>query len=325
MQEKIDAEFIDKWEKAYDKLESDEEEYQSIIKIASSELRETKSIPKWTFERILNWKSQRLKGIVQLNKYSEDYKPVIDKCALEDNLRIKLNLLLSLYGIAVPTGTTILHFMLPHNVPIMDVRTTETLVHNGYLQHKSRTERNFWIFYDVIMRIKNDTNRPLRTIDRALFSYHKVMLSKMKGLPCAKSNYKIKDEPKVTIEKFIYEYHDMSVPEFMEYLASQYIENETQKNLFLSSGVWTKVRLNYIAGLILKGRGRETFSPKEIREVICEELIPSLSEIEDSQLSSLILTQDVHKDSNSKYNNGYYCLENVDRGQYRFIGLEKKH
>jgi hypothetical protein len=55
-----------------------------------------------------------------------------------------------------------------------------------------------------------------------------------------------------------------------------------------------KVRLNYIAGSILASRGKSTFSPKEIRNFIRGELIPTISFINDASLSSLILTQDVH-------------------------------
>jgi len=82
-----------------------------------------------------------------------------------------------------------------------------------------------------------------------------------------------------------------------------------------------KVRLNYIAGLIFSSRGKDIFTPKEIRNLVCAELIPSISNMNDTSLSSLILTQDVHDKAKKVYNNGYPCLKKVSRGNYKFIGF----
>ncbi|MFZ2455712.1 MAG: hypothetical protein WAX07_04485 [Candidatus Altiarchaeia archaeon] len=205
----------------------------------------------------------------------------------------------------------------------MDVRTTEALFFNDYLKNKNRTEKNFLEHYRAIIRIKESTNKSLRDIDRALMAYHKSEIGIEKS-NFSKASTEVKPKYEESIEKYIIKDYGLSVEEFMKQLANQYIDDDTQKNIFLSSGVWTKVRLNYLASLILSSRGREFFSPKEIMEVIREELIPSLSEIEDQRLSGWILTQDVHKDSKSEYNNEYYCLEKVSHGQYKFIGLNRK-
>lgn len=119
-------------------------------------------------------------------------------------------------------------------------------------------------------------------------------------------------------------YYNRSVEEFAHYLADKYITDSKQKEIFLESGVWLKVRLNYIAGLLLSNRGKEIFSPKEIRDIIREEIIPTLTEISDAQLSGTILTSDVHINAVSpKWNNGYPCLEQIGRGKYRFIGFNE--
>lgn len=116
--------------------------------------------------------------------------------------------------------------------------------------------------------------------------------------------------------------HNKSVAEFSEFIAEKYIENEEQKETFLKDGVWMKIRLNYIAGLILTAKGKALFSPKEIRDILREELIPSLKEFNDSTLSGMLLTSDVHiQAANPKWHNGYPCLEKVGNGQYRFIGF----
>ena len=144
-----------------------------------------------------------------------------------------------------------------------------------------------------------------------------------------KSRLKHKKDNKVESKKetlilknYIFEYHQMSIEEFSEHIADHYINDPKQKEFFLRKGIWLKVKLNYIAGLILTSRGKKVFSPKELRKVIISELVPSLSEMSNKRLSSLILTQDVHKESNKEYNNGNYCLKKIDRGLYKFIGFE---
>jgi len=80
--------------------------------------------------------------------------------------------------------------------------------------------------------------------------------------------------------------------------------------------------LNYIAALILSSQGKKIFSPKEIRETVIKELLPSISSIDGQTLSGMILTRDVHKKAKILYNNGYYCLEKVGRGAYKFLGFK---
>jgi hypothetical protein len=123
------------------------------------------------------------------------------------------------------------------------------------------------------------------------------------------------------LESYIYSSYKMSIADFIGYLANKYISDGYQKEIFLKKGVWLKVRLNYIAGKILTSKSKSTFSPKEIRDCIREELIPSISTLNDASFSGLILTQDVHDTAKEEYNNGYPCLKKVSRGVYKFIGF----
>ncbi len=127
------------------------------------------------------------------------------------------------------------------------------------------------------------------------------------------------------IEPHIFKSFGINIDEFANYLADKYIVDNQQKEIFLSEGVWLKVRLNYIGGLILKLEGKEIFSPKDIRAVLKSKVITSLSEISDKQFSGCLLTQDVCLDApNPKWHNGFPCLERVAVGKYRFIGLRPK-
>lgn len=126
------------------------------------------------------------------------------------------------------------------------------------------------------------------------------------------------------IESHIFKTFGKSIEEFTQFLAEKYISDQNEKKIFLKNNVWLKVRLNYIAGLILTSQGKKIFSPKDIRNIIREKIIPSLSEISDDQLSSILLTSDVHRDAKElKYHNGFPCLKKVSRGKYRFIGFSK--
>lgn len=130
------------------------------------------------------------------------------------------------------------------------------------------------------------------------------------------------DQDKRRLDFYVFVSYNLSMQDFVKYLSDKYISDKSQRELFLLKGVWMKVRLNYIAGLILTIRGRDTFTPKDIRGIIREELIPSISIMDDQRLSSIVLTQDVHDKAKKEYNNGHPCLKSIGDGTYRFIGLK---
>lgn len=117
----------------------------------------------------------------------------------------------------------------------------------------------------------------------------------IKRYSCSKSTNDSRENHKL-IEAHIFKSYQMNKDEFTTYLADKYITDDQQKEIFLSKDVWLKVKLNYIAGLILTQNGKVVFSPKDIRELLSS-IIPSLSEISDNQLSGCLLTQDVCVDA----------------------------
>lgn len=133
-----------------------------------------------------------------------------------------------------------------------------------------------------------------------------------------------KDDNQI-IRDYIRKSYNMSVDEFSEFIADKYIKDSNQKKIFLQKGVWLKIKLNYIAGLILYLQGKEVFTPKELRDIIRNEIIPSISEMSDNQLSGILLTSDVHLNAkDAKWHNGYPCLKQIERGKYKFIGFNSK-
>jgi len=169
---RINDTFISKWHPVYDKLESDEGKYHAIISDVASDISQSNSISKNTFINILDWKASRLKGIVKLNEYGE-YEKAISDCIKSREER-KVSIIVELYGIGLPLGTTILHFIYPNSFPIMDIRTAETLLYAGYIESDKRDLNRYPILRSTILKIVQIYPKwNLRQIDRALFAFHK--------------------------------------------------------------------------------------------------------------------------------------------------------
>lgn len=89
-------------------------------------------------------------------------------------------------GIGAPSGSTLLHFIAPDVIPIIDVRTVEVLHEARLLSSKQRDLAHYEEFRLAVKRIKERCpGWSLREIDRALFAYHKLVLEKK--LRCASS------------------------------------------------------------------------------------------------------------------------------------------
>ena len=168
----IDDSFISKWHPRYDETEDDEKEYGRILLAVADDIKTLGTVSKNIFIYLLNWKTPRLKGVVRLNDFNL-YADAIKSClgVLEDQ---KLKILDDLYGVGVPFGSTILHFIYPDKFPIMDVRTVEVLHTGGYIKFKSRDAQRYPAFKAAIFSIHQQSPRwTLRQIDRALLLFIK--------------------------------------------------------------------------------------------------------------------------------------------------------
>jgi hypothetical protein len=117
-----------------------------------------------------------VKGIVKLDKFIVYEKGIADAHRAEEDQ--KLIILLRLYGIGPPVGSTILHFMYPNSFPIIDIRTAETLHYAGRIKSSSTNFLHHASFRSEMLKIaKENSSFTLREIDRALFAYHKIDLS----------------------------------------------------------------------------------------------------------------------------------------------------
>jgi hypothetical protein len=185
----IDDAFIEEWDPKY--RERDEGDYGEVMAIVAKDLEVSRTISKRTFLRIWNWKgAMRVIRHVRLDQYDSRYAAAFRRAASappERKLYILIDPTAKLPGIGAPTGSTILHFMHPETMPIIDVRTVGVLFKAGLISTNSRDLGHYEEFRKAIERIKKRCpSRSLRQIDRALFACHKDVLDKTpRGSRCS--------------------------------------------------------------------------------------------------------------------------------------------
>jgi hypothetical protein len=82
-------------------------------------------------------------------------------------------------GVEAATASTLLHFVHPEEMPIIDVRTIGVLFAAGLISTSHKDLEHYDEFRQAILRIQSSCpGRSLREIDRALFAYHKEILGK---------------------------------------------------------------------------------------------------------------------------------------------------
>jgi hypothetical protein len=151
----------------YDVTGNDEREYQRLV-------GEVARDPQGTFLAVWNWKgAMRVIHHVNLEEYNSVYATAFRRAASKSPER-KLAALLApgvkLSGVEAPTGSTILHFMHPQVMPIIDVRTVEVLYAAGLLSTNRRDLAHYNEFRQAIEAIRHRCpGWSLREIDRSLF------------------------------------------------------------------------------------------------------------------------------------------------------------
>jgi hypothetical protein len=177
----IDDTFIREWGPKYDQTEHDEPEYQNLLTAVARDICLTGTLSKDTFLSIWKWKgAMRVIRHVKLDEYDALYATAFRKVLTappEQKLHVLLEPSVKLPGVETPTGSTIIHFMHPDLMPIIDVRTAEVLLTFGLVSTDRRNLRH----YEEFRRAMDSLRRrcpgwTLRQIDKALFAYHKQVL-----------------------------------------------------------------------------------------------------------------------------------------------------
>jgi hypothetical protein len=186
----IDDGFIREWEPKYDLIENDEAEYQRLVPAVARDMASMGTISEKLFLAISKWKgAMRVIGHVALAAYDTLYAPAFRRAASETPER-KLAALIApgvkLPGVEAATGSTVIHFMHPQLMPIIDVRTIGVL----FVARLISTESKDLAHYEQFRRAVDGIRRrcpswTLRQIDRALFAYHKLALDTGRTGACA--------------------------------------------------------------------------------------------------------------------------------------------
>jgi hypothetical protein len=185
----IDDAFIREWEPKYDLIENDEAEYQRLVPEVARDMASTGTISEKTFLAIWKWKgAMRVIGHVALGAYGSLYAPAFRRVASDPPER-KLTALIAsgvkLPGVEAATGSTVIHFIHPQLMPIIDVRTIGVLFVARLISTESKDLAHYEEFRRAIDGIRRRCpSWTLRQIDRALFAYHKLVLDRGRAGGC---------------------------------------------------------------------------------------------------------------------------------------------
>lgn len=188
----IDDAFIRKWHPKYDETEGDDPDYSKLVREVAREIGPDRAgtISKDTFLAIWKWKGAiRVKRHLKMEQYDTLYAPAFKRAASKPPGQMLAEILapgVKLPGVGAPSGSTVIHFMHPKSMPIIDVRTVEVLFKACLVSTKQRDLQHYDEFRLAIQEIgRRCPGWSLREIDRALFAYHKQVLNKnAKGTRC---------------------------------------------------------------------------------------------------------------------------------------------
>jgi hypothetical protein len=121
------------------------------------------------FLLVCAWKTPRSAPKVALN--TEPAVRAATRRALADpDEAVRMEALLSLSGVGVPTASTLLYFAFPAVYPILDVRALESLG----VKPRSQYPISFWLGYlEACRTLATQCGVSIRTLDKALWQWSK--------------------------------------------------------------------------------------------------------------------------------------------------------
>ena len=118
---------------------------------------------------VCEWKSPRSRPLVARNTRAAVTRATRRALSSADE-RDRIEALLALSGVGVPTASVLLHFASPAAYPILDVRALEALGVKG----RSTYPVAFWLEYlETCRAIAAEHGVSLRTLDKALWQFSK--------------------------------------------------------------------------------------------------------------------------------------------------------
>jgi hypothetical protein len=121
------------------------------------------------FVLVCAWKTGRSKSKVASNTEEEVEHATRATFEAQDEAE-KMDALLELKGVGVPTASTLLHCAYPSDYPILDVRALEALGHRG----RTTYSVSYWLRYlEACRRLAQEHGVSIRVLDKALWQYSK--------------------------------------------------------------------------------------------------------------------------------------------------------
>jgi len=122
------------------------------------------------FLALCEWKSARSRPLVAANAAGAVRSSTRRALAAAAGERERIEALLALRGVGMPTASVLLHFAMPDRYPILDVRALESLGVTGRTSYPIA----FWLEYvDACRRLAAAHRVSLRTLDKALWQASK--------------------------------------------------------------------------------------------------------------------------------------------------------
>lgn len=124
------------------------------------------------FIEVCAWKTTRSRSKVAGNAEAAVVEATRRSFTAADE-ETRMNALLELAGVGVPTASTLLYIAFPHDYPILDVRALESLG----VKPRSQYPVNFWLAYLSFCReLARSCAVSIRTLDKALWQHSKERL-----------------------------------------------------------------------------------------------------------------------------------------------------
>lgn len=126
------------------------------------------------------WKSPRSRPLVEANEEAT-VRFATGAALTATDERARMEALLALDGVGVPTASTLLYFAEPDRYPILDVRALESL---GQRATRSTYPVGYWLEYLAACRalaLRHGVD--LRTLDKALWQHSREAADAARGRP----------------------------------------------------------------------------------------------------------------------------------------------
>jgi hypothetical protein len=121
------------------------------------------------FRRVCAWKTVRSAPKVAANGPTA-VRAATRRALADPDEAVRMEALLTLEGVGVPTASTLLHFAFPALYPILDVRALESLG----VKPRSQYPVRFWLGYlEACRALAVQCEVSIRTLDKALWQWSK--------------------------------------------------------------------------------------------------------------------------------------------------------